>query len=253
MSKIKTVFMDLDGSTLIDKNIIPDDLRNLIIQRKDINWIIATGRSYPSLIKAPFHEILPANSIHIVEGGARLVTLGGKLFKEFLLKPDELQHFFKIIDTNAIDYIYYCHKIHDGQGWFRNPLIEPKFQLPIRRSTHNFQEFENWTKETTPAKLAFYRNKELNLEHLNWNINNNYVDITTAGIDKGSGAKEMLSHLGHNPDEAVFIFNDYNDLPLINALPTIKKLKVGNLLNDVQAEYTAESPLQVAKVLNNLL
>ncbi len=253
MTKIKTVFMDLDGSTLIEKNIIPANLRNLILQHSEINWIITTGRSYPSMIRAPFAEILPSDSIHITEGGARLSSLAGKLFKEFLLQPHEINEFFQTIELDQIDYVYYCHIVNEGQGWFRDVKIEQQFHLPLKRKTYDFNEFKLWTQQTTPAKLALYRNtEELSLGKLNWNFNNNYVDVTTSGVNKGSAAITMLEHLGHSAQEAIFIFNDYNDLPLINALPTIKKLKVGSLLTNIEADYQVATPEQVADVLKLL-
>jgi hypothetical protein len=61
--------------------------------------------------------------------------------------------------------------------------------------------------------------------------------------------------LGVSPSETAFVFNDFNDLSVLEhpELSQIVKLKVGDLLPDVAADYELESPYDVARVLKDLL
>jgi hydroxymethylpyrimidine pyrophosphatase-like HAD family hydrolase len=88
---------------------------------------------------------------------------------------------------------------------------------------------------------------------LNYHSTGNNIDITTAQINKGSGCNLLLERLNIDASHALFIFNDFNDLPLINAVPDIIKLKVGTLMPEVSADYYAATPHDVAEILRQLL
>jgi hypothetical protein len=64
-----------------------------------------------------------------------------------------------------------------------------------------------------------------------------------------------LEHLRISPAEAVFVFNDRNDLPLVEhpLLAAITKIKVGDYLPDVVADYSVATPYEVAAVLKQLI
>lgn len=245
--------MDLDGSTLADKNVLPTELRALIQQHPQINWIITTGRSYPNFIRAPFKGLLPDDSLHIIEGGARIVQLDGTLLNEFGIQATELQHLFSIIDLSAIDYMYFCSPLLHGNAWYRHNDVIDKFNLPASNYTFNFEEFKAMAYELNPGKVSLYRNQEFELVGLNYHSTGNNIDITTAQINKGSGCNLLLERLNIDASHALFIFNDFNDLPLINAVPEIKKLKVGTLMPEISADYYAATPDDVAAVLRQLL
>lgn len=245
--------MDLDGSTLTEKNILPPELRAIIQHNPHINWIITTGRCYPNFIRAPFKDLLPADSLHIIEGGARIVQLNGTLLNEFGIQETELEQLFSIIDLNAIDYMYFCSPLLHGNAWYRHNDVIDKFKLPASNYTFNFEEFKAMAYDLNPGKVSLYRNQEFELTGLNYHSTGNNIDITTAQINKGSGCNLLLKHLNIDASNALFIFNDFNDLPLINTVADIKKLKVGTLMPEISADYYAATPQDVAEILRQIL
>ena len=80
---------------------------------------------------------------------------------------------------------------------------------------------------------------------MNWTQNDTYIDVTTAGVHKGSAVVDVLAMLGVSPAETAFVFNDFNDLPVLKhpELSQIVKIKVGDLLPDVAADYALAKPL----------
>ena len=65
----------------------------------------------------------------------------------------------------------------------------------------------------------------------------------------------MLTDLGLDASETVFIFNDSNDLPIVNhpELSSVIKIKVGDYLPSISADYHVATPYDVADVLSNII
>ena len=61
--------------------------------------------------------------------------------------------------------------------------------------------------------------------------------------------------LNLHPSEVAFVFNDRNDLPLVEhpELNEIVKIKVGDYLPDTPAEFHVATPYDVADVLQQLI
>lgn len=64
----------------------------------------------------------------------------------------------------------------------------------------------------------------------------------------------MLNFMDLKANEVAFIFNDKNDLPIINhpALRDVIKIKVGDYLPEVTSDYHVATPYDVADVLKNI-
>ena len=65
----------------------------------------------------------------------------------------------------------------------------------------------------------------------------------------------LLETLQIKPEQAVFVFNDRNDLPLVlhPELSQITTIKVGDYLPDIKANYHVASPYKVAEILEKLI
>lgn len=254
MPKIKAVFMDKDGSTIVAPNILPENLAGLMSGHSDIHWIMATGRSFCNVLKSPMAKILPLKSLHIVEGGARIMNLSGECAVCNPLTNHELEHFFEIVPLEQLHYLFYA--VDDVGGFvYSTELDKWQDKLAIVRETSSLNEFRNWFKEVHPAKLSVRVKQDIELPGLNWTQNDNYVDVTRAGVHKGSAIVDMLKILGITPAEAVFVFNDFNDLSVIEhqQLKELTTIKVGDLLPETPADYHVETPYDVAGILKQLL
>lgn len=254
MTKIKAVFMDKDGSTIVAPNILPKNLAGLMKRHAGIHWIMATGRSFCNVLKSPMAKILPLKSLHIVEGGARIMNLNGECAVCNPLTSHELEHFFEIVPLEHLHYLFYA--VDDVGGFVYSTEIDAwQDKLAILRATDDLSEFREWFKEVHPAKLSVRVKQDIELPGLNWTQNDNYIDVTAEGIHKGSAIVDMLKILDIHPAEAVFVFNDFNDLPVINhpALSKLVTIKVGDLLPEVTASYHVATPFEVAEILEQLL
>ncbi len=85
---------------------------------------------------------------------------------------------------------------------------------------------------------------------MNWN-----EYITDNNINKGISCVELLNELNLSPRDVAFIFNDTNDLPIINhsLLKDITKIKVGHYLPNIASDYCADTPYDVASTIQKLL
>jgi hydroxymethylpyrimidine pyrophosphatase-like HAD family hydrolase len=90
---------------------------------------------------------------------------------------------------------------------------------------------------------------------LHYNRNENNIDVTPYGIDKGSACLYLLDYLSLKSENVIFIFNDYNDLPLVEKpeLDKILKFKVGDRLPHIIADYAVNTPFDVAGVLSKII
>lgn len=254
MSTIKAVIMDKDGSTIVSPNILPDELGELIQQNQHIHWVMATGRSLCNVLKSPMVELLNPEVPQIIEGGARVVNLNGECLQVSHLQTHEIEHFLKVVDLDALHYLFYS--VDEGGGFmYSNNLEYWQKQIMVLRTTDDLSEFIAWFDEIKPAKLSVRVKRNIDLPGVNWTQNDSYIDVTTAGVHKGSAVLDVLAMLGVSPSETAFVFNDFNDLSVLEhpELSQIVKLKVGDLLPDVAADYELESPYDVARVLKGLL
>jgi hydroxymethylpyrimidine pyrophosphatase-like HAD family hydrolase len=123
------------------------------------------------------------------------------------------------------------------------------------KATDKLDTYQLWSYANPPTKLFLRIKQPLILQGLNWHQNENNIDITAYGINKGSAGCKLLNLLHLNPSEVAFVFNDKNDLPLVEhpELQQITKIKVGSYLPNTKAHYYAKTPFEVAKILSLLI
>jgi hydroxymethylpyrimidine pyrophosphatase-like HAD family hydrolase len=254
---IKAVIMDGDGSTItIQDKVFPDNLRQLIMANPQIKWIMATGRSLDLLRLLPIIDHLSPDVPHILDGGSRLNHIDGTVFEDYFLSPEELEHFFQQLDLGKINFLYYY--LDEEHSFFYSENIElwrDHLTFIHAQTTSDFIQFKAWCYQFPPTKIFIRVKEEITLQGLTWHQNEKNIDLTASGVSKGSSCIKLLEHLRISPAEAVFVFNDRNDLPLVEhpLLAAITKIKVGDYLPDVVADYSVATPYEVAAVLKQLI
>ncbi len=255
---ITTVLMDGDGSTLTSQSELPENLLKLILEHEHINWIMATGRSLDLLKLTPIFPHLSSNVPHIVSGGAKIMKLDGTVIKEHNLSDAELEIFFNNLKLDAIDFLYYSPDGIKQYGFSQDQNILNKFGGHKIVTIDSIQQFKLLVYNIRPSNLLVRVNDRFNPEDfslLNYNRNENNIDLTPYGINKGSACLYLLDHLSLKPENVLFIFNDYNDLPLVEKpeLENIIKLKVGDRLPHIIADYKVNTPFDVADILSEII
>lgn len=256
MTTIKLILMDKDGSTIAPGEILPDNLKSLILNSPNMNWSMATGRSFKNAILSPLGQCMTANALHIFDGGARIINSQGQIFYEALFTDQEIEIFFKQFKQKDAEHIFYAANNNGGLIWLNQANVDYKMRCPILKITTDLNEFKSWMFEVArPAKLSLKIYQSRKFHDLNWTYNTGFIDITPQNIDKGSACIKLLEQLNLKPEEAIFVFNDQNDLPLVNhpRLKNVIKLKVGDSLPNIKADYTAATPFEVAELLKIIL
>lgn len=255
---IKAVVMDVDGSTITHNNQLPDNLRDLMVNNPQIKWIIATGRSLELLKRTPIFEYISNDVTHIVDGGSMLVHKHGQIHSQHLLSQTDIDNFFsKLTQPEHINWLYYSPDGVRSLAYTLNPTLRER-ALSISDQvmvTESIAEFREWLRQHPTGKIFLQTIEEFDLSGVHYHQNENNFDVTRVGIHKGSGFVELLSVLNLTPEETVFVFNDRNDLPVINhpELQNVIKLKVGDYLPSVIADYHVATPHDVAAVLSQLI
>lgn len=254
---IKIVVMDGDGSTITHDHKLPDNLRDLILANPQIKWMMATGRSMDLLRATPIHQYLSADVFHIVDGGSCLMYKDGTVHKHYLLKPQEIDAVFNKLDLELSNYLYYSPDGVRGFSYTRNHEIARQLSKISDQVyvTENIQQFRQWLHEYPTGKILLNVKEDYDLSELHYNRNENNFDFTSDGVHKGSAFVEMMEAMDVKPEETAFVFNDKNDLPIINhpELQNIVKIKVGDYLPEIKADYHVATPYDVADIIRQII
>ena len=256
MTKIQAIIMDGDGSTITHDKKFPDNLRELMIANPQIKWIMATGRSLDFLRLLPIVEYLTPNIPHILDGGSRLNHLDGSVYQDFFITPSEIELFFQQLNINQVDFLYYY--LDEEHSFFYSQTIETWINyltFSTAKITSEITQFKEWCHQFPPTKIFLRVKEQIVLNGLTWHQNDNNIDLTAKDISKGSACVNLLKHLRLKPSQVAFVFNDRNDLPLVEhpELQEITKIKVGDYLPQIKAEYNVSTPYDVAEVLAKLI
>ncbi|HCY39709.1 MAG TPA: hypothetical protein DHV02_07570 [Neisseriales bacterium] len=253
---IKIIVMDGDGSTITHDHKLPDNLRNLILANPQIKWMMATGRSMDSLQSTPIYQYLSDDIFHIVAGGSCLMYKDGTIHKHYLLKPQEIDLIFNKLKLELSNYLYYYSDGVRGFAYTQNLEIANNLTKKLNnvQITEDINQFRTWLRDYPTGKISLNVKETYDLSELHYHQNENYFDFTSSGVNKGSAFAEMLNFMDLKANEVAFIFNDKNDLPIINhpALRDVIKIKVGDYLPEVKSDYHVATPYDVADILKNI-
>lgn len=256
MNEIKAIIMDGDGSTITHDKQLPENLRQLIIANPHIKWIMATGRSLDLLRLLPIIDYLSHDIPHILDGGSRLNKINGESVEDFFMTDAELDSFFSQLEEERIHFLYYY--LDDNHSFFfSHNTAKWKDHLTFvhATTTESLEQFKHWCYQFHPSKIFIRVKETLDLEGLTWHQNEQNIDLTSHGVSKGSTCVKLLEHLNLKPEEVAFVFNDRNDLPLVEHpdLQAITTIKVGDYLPETSANYHVATPHDVADVIERLI
>lgn len=256
MPEIKAIIMDGDGSTITHDKQLPENLRQLIIANPHIKWIMATGRSLDLLRLLPIIDYLSHDTPHILDGGSRLNKITGESIEDYFMTTAELERFFRQLELDKIHFLYY-YLDDDHSFFFSHDTVKWQDHLTFlqAQATEEIEQFKHWCYQFHPSKIFIRVKEPLNLEGLTWHQNEQNIDLTSHGISKGSTCVRLLEHLQLTPQEVAFVFNDRNDLPLVEhpELQEITKIKVGDYLPETAADYHVATPHDVAEIIEQLI
>lgn len=253
----KIIIMDLDGSILNPDGSIPENLQQLIKRSKNNYWSICTGRSYATTVMTGISKQIPMHALHVFDGGGLISSLSGHIYKTYFLSEKDKDSFINFFNAN-IDLIEYVFSSCDLTGGVVYSKIS-NLDFPAIGYVSNLSDYASLiygnklTKISIRMKNEFDRNN-FSMAGCNFNISTKNIDITSINTNKGSAVCEVLKNLNYKSEDVIFVFNDYNDLPVINHpdLSDITKIRVGNSV-DIASEYSVDSQDDVAEILSLLI
>jgi hydroxymethylpyrimidine pyrophosphatase-like HAD family hydrolase len=259
IKNIKVVIMDGDGSSLTSDVCLPDNLRDLMLKHTHIKWIMATGRSLDLLKHTPIVDYLSVDVPHVLDGGSRIMYLNGTSELDYFITDAELEKLHNILKSGqleAINFIYYSPDGINGYAFSNYKKFEESVKLMKNVTvTNEIALFKDWTKKYKPTKILLNVKDVIELGGLYWHGNDNNIDITAHGVNKGLAVFELIKRLKINQQDVAFVFNDKNDLPVLDHpdLQEITTVKVGHALPEINANYHVDTPFDVANVLVQLI
>ena len=154
------------------------------------------------------------------------------------------------------DYLYYSPDGVRGFAYTQNLEIANNLTKKLNnvQITEDINQFRTWLRDYPTGKISLNVKETYDLSELHYHQNENYFDFTSSGVNKGSAFAEMLNFMDLKANEVAFVFNDKNDLPIINhpALRDVIKIKVGDYLPEVKSDYQVATPYDVADILKNI-
>jgi hydroxymethylpyrimidine pyrophosphatase-like HAD family hydrolase len=164
---------------------------------------------------------------------------------------------FSKLDLESINFLYYSP---DGLRSYaysgdKNIMYNFKFHDEYVNYTNEINIFQEWTYKYPPGKILLNAKNKFNISGMYFHQNENNYDITADGVNKGSACVELLNELGLQASEVAFVFNDKNDLPIVEnkTLKEILKIKVGDQLPNIHSDFCVNTPYDVANVLKSII
>lgn len=254
----RAIFLDLDGSSLDHDHRLPQDLVDLIATAPDVHWSILTGRSHRAVRWLDILHHFPAEALHCFDNGATIMRRDGE--RALSVPVDEARLTSVLADIRAeidgMDYLYAVGQHTPGLVWVDGPPTdEMRYWGLVLDDFEAFAEralADPITKLTIKAKAVDWPGRMMARGHA---VNGHHVDVSGPGISKASAAEFVLARHGLPPERAVFVFNDYNDLPVLASerLRGLVRVKVGPVMPEVEADHRLAHPREVAATLAAIL
>lgn len=253
MTGRKCVLMDLDGSTPIDSITVARSLVDLIQHNPDVHWVMVTGRSYASAIATEYGKLLCGNSLHVFDGGAMIATLEGLVLHRSVMSKSDIERLHVHLQADFGSYVF--GSSGTGSGFVCSTDTSIEFPQ-VSRFTESLSTFMHWALSESVQKISVSGIDPAGIpEQLNHCKSGPVLDFLPPGISKASGVQNVLSMLAIRPQEAAFVFNDQNDLAVIEdpSLRGIYLIKVGEELPQIPAHARVNTPNDVSTLLSDWL
>lgn len=243
---IKLVAFDMDGTVLNSRHELPDGLFELIEERTDIKFVVASGRQYYSLLKL-FRPVAD-RMIFIAENGGVIMDKGKTLYIE-PIKPNLVYDVLeRIQDSPDIYPVLGCEKTAYMENAPKTVLDDVR---PYNARLDIIDDIKSVIGDDHVLNFALYsyknaRNIMMKLTGISSELKavlsaESWVDVINANVNKGSAIKIVQDLYGISKDECA-AFGDYmNDYELIQNCAESYAMKNANEELKKAAKYIAPS------------
>ena len=230
-TQYKALVVDLDG-TLIgrDERISPRVAEAVASVSGSLSISIASGREPADVLR--FARQLGLTAPQISDNGAMMLDpVSGTALRAVPLGTARGRAIVDMLHRRGVDFI----ATHPA-GAITDPTLMPEGSL-TRVSALDVEEH-------VADELAVHFEREPDLQAVKVSLPYNgmwAVDITHAGVDKGTAARHLAQLLGVDPGQMIAVGDSYNDLPLLRACG--RGVAMGHAPDELKAvaDYVAPS------------
>lgn len=221
---IKLIVSDMDGTLLNDDKQIDERIYDLLpkMQAKQIRFVVASGRQYPSL-QRDFAEHAK-DIVIIAENGAFVVQDGKELYYRGM-NAKQIQHCLKEIaklpDVVPLLCAKYCG--YTDQKELYDLLSSPKFHYDMRL----VEDLSQITKDVTKVSMIEFggRGTKFCYDALKPNLTKEMtlvisgescLDTGLQGVTKGTAVEALQKMWGITPEETLVFGDQFNDVEMFD-------------------------------------
>lgn len=229
--KMALIFFDLDGTILINGNIVAGIKETFdLLRSKGHVLAIATGRN-PNLVKG----IDTALEIkHLVLANGSYVSSNGKVIHENYISHDDLKKMMSLSDHHRFDLTieYIDAYVNYRQDTDASEKFSKHFDLPL--ASYDREYYPN----RDVFALVMYKDEDVNkikdeFPALQFNKAAGMAyDINPAGDLKAEGVLALIKYLGFDIKDTYAFGDNYNDITMIKAVGY--GIAMGNAVDDLK-------------------
>lgn len=223
---MKLLASDYDGTLHYGDSIMEEDLHAIAGWKEDGNvFVLATGRSWPSIRKQMEKFDLPADYIITNNGGMVFDKDGNELLSNYLDYVTALDILYAAKESeNVASYVvndgYSRHKVvvNPTVTDHRYPTMQP--DLP-EEDVMDLGKFAQIVLSMASADAALDMSEQINHffgASVTAYTNNTVVDIVPKGVSKQSGLDFVRAFIDVNDEDVYAIGDSYNDVPMLESV-----------------------------------
>lgn len=260
--KVAAVFLDVDGTLVNDRGVVPDSARTAVRRARANGHLVflCTGRSisqlWPEVVEIGFDGVVAAAGGYVEVGGEVLVNHG--------VAVDEVQHVVEFFGQRDVDFLLESH-----DGLFGSPHVQHRLrQLFYGTDTDDDTRTEmerglggfidsiqlGVVPDGTRVNKILFLDSHVSLDEIRAEFaetfeilpasvpkfGDNSGELTQVGVHKASGIEAIIKHLGIDRRQTLAIGDGYNDLEMLAEVGV--GIAMGNApqaVKDVADEVTA--------------
>lgn len=253
LSDYKALLFDVDN-TLVANGVLFETVCNALkeLQKRQYVCGICTGRGYLS-VQSYLEELFTPDSLHIITGGAQIISASGKVIYEQKIAAETAQKIYKLIQEHKAEVMY-----KTTETYFCTPEILSNMMRESRPiHTTPIAELKQWSVNMITAyhlnsvlEEALLAIPDISIKRMLRSNNEPFFDITPKGVTK-QHSLEVWSKTTCIPLEQIIGFGDSeNDIEFLstvgysvamgNAIEPIKRLAdkvIGHIDTDGLGAY----------------
>ena len=222
-TKIKLIVSDVDGTLVDSQKRLPPGFPEAVrkLREHGIAFAIASGRQYYNVLKT--FDCVRDDIVVMPDNGAMLIE-GEEAYYTSRMQAEDVAAILRAVETiptahpllEGVRALYmlpgpdfYEHEV--ARYYERRVVASDALEQAASDTICKFAIFddESSARNIAPVVARFSDHLTVTLSGDNW------LDIMNKGVDKGSGLRIVLEHLGVEPEECM-AFGDYdNDIQML--------------------------------------